>query len=306
MLQGKKRLGRGRGGKLKRLWENPLVLPWCAQRSVIPVWPAEPWLVHHVQPQAFCPSLQGNPRVTHFSFFHPWNSHVPDTAHSQGWWLRMAAAHGQEQPLPTATPAVTALPQILVAGRSFMEKVVGFPSLHGLGAVPCDGMQQKEPFTKPGNSLFSYFIYSPQPSWMCNACQRGSGCPTRRAGQHPACNRGHLSPKTRSPGLAGVGRQPGDSPRHAGHPALLPMVSARLWREHGGLGRISRRLREDGGAEDGHAEGWQGLGLVRQHMPLSRAWHVSARPRHLQLQPSTPRSSPLKGIRAPALIGQAR
>lgn len=26
--------------------------------------------------------------------------------------------------------------------------------------------------------------------------------------------------------------------------------------------------------------GWQELGLVRQHMPLARAWHVTAWPRH--------------------------
>lgn len=164
-----------------------------------------------------------------------------------------------------------------------MEKVVGLPFM-AWEHFPVMGCNRKSLSQKLARHFISYFIYSPQPSWMCGACQRGSGCPTRRAGvaqQDRTClEQGKLGksvPPTHGARVwlgweaaprTGTGTAPG-------HPRAATGSAHSSGREHGGLGRISKG-REDGGAEDGRAEGWQGLGLVRQHMPLTGAPHVSS------------------------------
>lgn len=167
----------------------------------------------------------------------------------------------------------------------------GWASLHGLGALPCVGMQQKEPFTKPGKTLYFLFhLFSTAllgvqclPAWIWLSYMASWG---GTAGQDlPGTGEiGEICPPTqRAWGWLGWGgsHRDRDSPHPLGTQPRCPRAATgsaqSLGREHRGLGRISKR-REDGGAEDGHAEGWQGLGLVRQHMPLSRARHVSARP----------------------------
>lgn len=52
--------------------------------------------------------------------------------------------------------------------------------------------------------------------------------------------------------------------------------------------------------------GWQELGLVRQHMPLAKAQHITTWPWRLLSGAPTCHFSPLKGIRAPTVIGQGR
>lgn len=81
------------------VWEKTLLLAWCAQRSVAPVWPADPWLVHCVQPHVQGPlslmtrSPQGNMLQLFFFTSETPVSQAQSTA--RGWWLRMAAAHGK-------------------------------------------------------------------------------------------------------------------------------------------------------------------------------------------------------------------
>lgn len=57
---------------------------------------------------------------------------------------------------PWATPAITGFASDPCIRQEFHGKN-GWASLRGLGAIPCDGMQQKEPFTKPGKAL--YFLF---------------------------------------------------------------------------------------------------------------------------------------------------
>lgn len=117
-----------------------------------------------------------------------------------------------------------------------------------------------------------YFIYSPQPSWMCNACQHGSGCPTRQFGaaqQGSTLPRtGEICPPTQGAwGWLGWGGSHKDrgQPTHAGHSALLlkgsQRISAHLGKEHGGLGRISKRREEMEEQRTGMQRAGRGWGL---------------------------------------------
>lgn len=127
-----------------------------------------------------------------------------------------------------------------------MEKVVGLPFM-AWEHFPVMGCNRKSLSQKLARHFISYFIYSPQPSWMCGACQRGSGCPTRRAGvaqQDRTClEQGKLGksvpPPTRSPGLAGVGGSPTDRDRDS---PRAPKGGHRISAQ---LGKGARRLRKD-------------------------------------------------------------
>lgn len=96
----------------------------------------------------------------------------------------------------------------------------------------------------------------------------------------PCLDQGKSVPNTRSLGLAGLGDSPtprGQPQHRVPSPAVQDQRAAReaAW----GLGRISRRWKMEE-----QRTGWQGLGLVRQHMPASSC-------PALQLQPGTSRSS---------------
>lgn len=59
-----------------------------------------------------------------------------------------------------------------------MEKVIGLLFI-GWEQFPVMGCDRKSLSQNLAKHFFSYFTYSPQLFWMCNACQCGSGCPTR-------------------------------------------------------------------------------------------------------------------------------
>lgn len=138
-----------------------------------------------------------------------------------------------------------------------MEKVVGLPFV-GWEQFPVMGHNRKSFSLYFLFHLFSAALLDVRclPAWVWLS-YRGCSLP----------GTGEICPPAQGFRAGWVGEAARAQPTHAGYPALLQD-------QHGGLARISK-AREDGGAEDERAEGWQGLALVRQHMPVTRARHVS-------------------------------
>lgn len=129
-----------------------------------------------------------------------------------------------------------------------MEKVVGLPFM-AWEHFPVMGCNRKSLSQKLARHFISYFIYSPQPSWMCGACQRGSGCPTRRAGvaqQDGTClEQGKLGKSVPPTHGARVWLGWEAAPRTGTGTAHSPRAPKGGHRISAQLGKGARRLRKD-------------------------------------------------------------